>query len=45
MQIYGQIENDNQVGAAAVSTVLLVVALVMLMLLNLIQYWSARRGQ
>ena len=45
VQIYGQIENDNQAGAAAVSTVLLVVALVMLMLLNLIQYWSARRGQ
>ena len=45
VQIYGQIENDNQAGAAAVSTVLLVVALAMLVILNLIQYWSARRGQ
>jgi sulfate transport system permease protein len=45
VQIYGQIENDNQAGAAAVSTVLLVVAFVMLLILNLIQHWSARRGQ
>lgn len=44
VQIYGQIENDNQAGAAAVSTVLLVVALVVLLLLDLIQRWAARRG-
>jgi sulfate transport system permease protein len=44
VQIYGQIENDNQSGAAAVSTVLLIVALVVLVLLDLIQRWAARRG-
>jgi sulfate transport system permease protein len=44
VQIYGQIENDNQQGAAAVSTVLLVVALVVLLILNFIQRWAARRG-
>lgn len=44
VQIYGQIESDNQAGAAAVSTVLLVVALVVLVALDLIQRWSARRG-
>jgi sulfate transport system permease protein len=45
VQIYGQIENDNQAGAAAVSTVLLVVALGVLLFLNFIQHWAARRGQ
>ena len=44
VQIYGQIESDNQAGAAAVSTVLLVVALVVLVALSLIQRWAARRG-
>jgi sulfate transport system permease protein len=44
VQIYGQIENDNQSGAAAVSTVLLLVALVVLVLLDVIQRWAARRG-
>ena len=44
VQIYGQIESDNQEGAAAVSTVLLVVALVVLVTLSLIQRWAARRG-
>ncbi len=44
VQIYGQIESDNQAGAAAVSTVLLVVALVVLITLDLIQRWAARRG-
>jgi sulfate/thiosulfate transport system permease protein len=45
VQIYGSIENDNQASAAAVSVVLLVVALVVLLTLNLIQSWAARRGQ
>jgi sulfate transport system permease protein len=44
VQIYGLIENDNPAGAAAVSTVLLVVALVVLVLLDFIQRWAARRG-
>ena len=44
VQIYGQIENDNQAGAAAVSTVLLAVALLVLITLDLIQRWAARRG-
>jgi sulfate transport system permease protein len=44
VQIYGQIESDNPSGAAAVSTVLLVVALVVLVLLDVIQRWAARRG-
>ena len=45
VQIYGQIESDNQAGAAAVSTVLLVVALIALITLDLIQRWAGRRGQ
>jgi sulfate transport system permease protein len=45
VQIYGQIENDNQAGAAAVSTVLLVVALIVLLILTYIRHWAARRGQ
>ncbi|GAA3240942.1 sulfate ABC transporter permease subunit CysT [Nonomuraea helvata] len=44
VQIFGQIETDNPVGAAAVSTVLLVVALVTLVLLDLLQRWGSRRG-
>jgi sulfate transport system permease protein len=44
VQIFGQIESDNAAGAAAVSTVLLVVALVVLVSLDLIQRWGARRG-
>ena len=42
--IYGQIETDQKVTAAAVSTTLLFVALVVLLGLNLVQRWSARRG-
>lgn len=41
--IYGKIQEDSVTGAAAVSTVLLVVSLVVLLLLNLIQGWVARR--
>jgi sulfate transport system permease protein len=44
VQIYGSIENDNQAGAAAVSTVLLVVALIVLIGLDLIRRWAAKRG-
>jgi sulfate transport system permease protein len=43
VNIFGQIESDNTTGAAAISTVLLVVALVVLVILNLIQRWVARR--
>ena len=41
--IYGKIQEDSITGAAAVSTVLLAVSLVVLVLLNLIQRWVARR--
>jgi sulfate transport system permease protein len=44
VQIYNQIESDNVGAAAAVSTVLLVVALVVLVSLNLVQRWAVRRG-
>jgi sulfate transport system permease protein len=43
VHIYGQIESDNVTGAAAVSTALLVVALVMLALLGLVERWRERR--
>ncbi|MGN9845204.1 sulfate ABC transporter permease subunit CysT [Nonomuraea sp. H19] len=42
--IFGQIETDNPIGAAATSTVLLVVALVTLLALDLLQRWGSRRG-
>jgi sulfate transport system permease protein len=42
--IFGQIESDNPTGAAAVSTVLLVVALAALLTLDLVQRWGARHG-
>jgi sulfate transport system permease protein len=44
VHIFGQIESDNTTGAAAVSTVLLVVALVALLTIDLAQRWGARRG-
>jgi sulfate/thiosulfate transport system permease protein len=44
VSIFGQIESDNVTGAAAVSTVLLVVALLMLVALDLLQRWGSRRG-
>jgi sulfate transport system permease protein len=44
VQIFGQIESDNPGGAAAVSTVLLVISLVVLVALDLVQRWAARRG-
>jgi sulfate transport system permease protein len=42
--IYNQIEGDNQIGAAAISTVLLAIALVVLVILDLLQRRGARRG-
>jgi sulfate transport system permease protein len=44
VHIFSQVESDNPIGAAAVSTVLLVVALVVLVLLDLTQRWGVRRG-
>ena len=44
VHIFGQIQSDNTTGAAAVSTVLLVVALVVLGGLGFVQKWGARRG-
>jgi sulfate transport system permease protein len=44
VQIFSQIESDNTVGAAAVSTLLLVVALVVLVLLESVQRWAVRHG-
>ena len=44
VQIFSQIESDNTVAAAAVSTVLLIVALVVLVLLEALQRWAVRRG-
>ena len=44
VQIFNQIQSDNAVNAAAVSTVLLGVALVVLVSLDLVQRWAARRG-
>jgi sulfate transport system permease protein len=41
--IYGRIQEDSVTGASAVSTVLLAVSLVVLVLLNVIQRWVARR--
>ncbi len=42
--IYSQIESDRLAGAAAVSVVLLALALVMLLSLDLLQRWGRRRG-
>ena len=44
VHIYGRIESDDPTGAAAVSVVLLVVALLVLVSLDLAQRWAARRG-
>ena len=44
VHIYNQLESDNITGAAAVSTVLLLVSLGMLVALDLLQRWAARRG-
>jgi len=44
VNIFGRIESDDTSGAAAVSTVLLVIAFVVLIGLDLRTAWSARRG-
>ncbi len=44
VHIFGQIETDNTLGAAAVATVLLVIALIVLVSLDLLQRWAVRRG-
>ena len=44
VHIYNQLESDNVTGAAAVSTVLLLVSLAMLVALDLLQRWAGRRG-
>jgi sulfate transport system permease protein len=44
VHIFGQIETDNTTGAAAVATVLLVVALAVLVALDVLQRWGAHRG-
>jgi len=44
VHIFGQIESDNVHGAAVVSAVLLVIALVVLVSLDVLQRWGARRG-
>ena len=44
VHIFNQLESDNVTGAAAVSTVLLVVSLIVLVSLDLLQRWGARRG-
>ncbi len=44
VHIYAQIETDNTVGAAAVATVLLLIALVVLIGLDLLQRWAARHA-
>jgi sulfate transport system permease protein len=44
VHIYNQLESDNITGAAAVSTILLLVSLVVLVGLDVLQRWAARRG-
>jgi sulfate transport system permease protein len=44
VQIYSQIQSDNNAAAAAVSTVLLVVALGVLFAMSFVQRWAGRRG-
>jgi sulfate transport system permease protein len=44
VHVYNQLESDNVTGAAAVSTVLLIVSLAMLVALDVMQRWAARRG-
>ncbi|WP_432824420.1 sulfate ABC transporter permease subunit CysT [Dactylosporangium sp. CA-092794] len=44
VNIFGRIESDDTTSAAAISTALLVVAFVVLIVLDLFQRWSSRRG-
>lgn len=42
VNIYNQIQSDNITGAAAISTALLVIALVVMLLLELVRRWAVR---
>jgi sulfate transport system permease protein len=44
VHIFNQIQSDNTAGAAAVATVLLIIALVVLLGLDLLQRWASRRA-
>ncbi len=44
VHIFGQIQSDDTLGAAAESTVLLLVALLVMVGLDVVQRWAARRG-
>ena len=44
VHIFNQIENDNTVGAAAVATILLIIALIVLVGLDLLQRWASRHA-
>lgn len=44
VHIFGQVENDNTIGAAAVATALLLIALVVLVGLDLLQRWGSRHA-
>jgi sulfate transport system permease protein len=44
VHIFSQVESDNTVGAAAVSTVLLLAALVVLAAMQVVKRWAVKRG-
>jgi sulfate transport system permease protein len=44
VHIFNQIQSDNTAGAAAVATVLLIIALVVLLSLDLLQRWASRHA-
>jgi sulfate transport system permease protein len=44
VNIFNQIQTDNTLGAAALSTALLVIALVVMLLLEVVRRWAARHG-
>ena len=44
VHIFGQVETDNTVGAAAVATVLLVIALIVMVALDVLQRWASRHA-
>ncbi|WP_131732424.1 sulfate ABC transporter permease subunit CysT [Actinomadura formosensis] len=44
VHVFGQIESDNTAAAAAVSTTLLMVSLLVLVTIDLVHRWGARRG-
>lgn len=44
VNIYNQIQSDNTTGAAALSTALLIIALVVMLLLELVRRWAGRHA-